>query len=165
VFTLHATKKLLDRLGSPDSATAAPSTTALGNWYATALFWRPQVALFVNEPTLVPVLVPLAPTATLVERFPAELAEVLMALGTAREFIDNELAEMGQCHLAKTASRSVLGTMNEFASLAKFGKDDERIDGLVALSVDLAHTPCGALRKGHDFPDLELRALVTASRR
>jgi len=34
---------------------------------------------------------------------------------------------MGQCYLAKTANRSVVGTMNEFASLAKFGKDDGRI--------------------------------------
>lgn len=32
---------------------------------ATALFWKPQVALLVNEPTLLPVLMPLAPAATL----------------------------------------------------------------------------------------------------
>jgi hypothetical protein len=33
----------------------------LGQWYATAVFWKPQVALFVNESTLLPVLMPLAP--------------------------------------------------------------------------------------------------------
>ena len=46
MFVLHATKKLLGRIGRPDDAVAAP-TTGLGNWYATALFWKPQVALFV----------------------------------------------------------------------------------------------------------------------
>ena len=57
------------------------SSTALGSWYATALFWKPQVALFVNESTLVPVLMPLAPAATVIDRFPAALATLPEALG------------------------------------------------------------------------------------
>ncbi len=28
-----------------------PAGTVLGNWYATELFWKPQVALLVNENT------------------------------------------------------------------------------------------------------------------
>lgn len=65
-FTVHATKKLLDRLRQPrvDPADAEASITALGPWYATAVMWRPQVALFVNERTLLPVLLPLAPAST-----------------------------------------------------------------------------------------------------
>jgi hypothetical protein len=31
----------------------------LGSWYATVLLWKPQVALLVNEKTLLPVLMPL----------------------------------------------------------------------------------------------------------
>jgi hypothetical protein len=49
----------------------AESTTLLGEWYATALFWRPQVALLVNEPTLLPVLIPLAPGTTVPARSPS----------------------------------------------------------------------------------------------
>jgi hypothetical protein len=40
-----------------------------GRRYATAFFWRPQVALFVNESTLLPVLIPLAPATTVIARF------------------------------------------------------------------------------------------------
>lgn len=36
----------------PLVAEPSKSTTALGAWYATVLFWKPNVALFVNEATL-----------------------------------------------------------------------------------------------------------------
>jgi hypothetical protein len=68
VFVVHGTRKFVDRVGKP-AATAADSTTALGAWYATALMWKPQPALFVNERTLLPVLLPLAPAKNVVERF------------------------------------------------------------------------------------------------
>lgn len=72
VYVTHAAKKLRDRLGVPAGAgVIGPSDTVLGSWYATAVFWKPQVALFVNEATLLPVLMSLAPTATLTDRFPA----------------------------------------------------------------------------------------------
>lgn len=51
VYTIHATKKLRDRVTAPLLEPETPSTS-LGNWYAPALFWKPQVALFVNETTL-----------------------------------------------------------------------------------------------------------------
>jgi hypothetical protein len=60
---VRATKKLLDRIGPPNLGEGEEPTTLLGQWYATAVFWKPQVALFVNEPTLLPVLMPLAPAA------------------------------------------------------------------------------------------------------
>jgi len=45
------------------------STTLLGDWYATYLPWRPrQVALLVSERTLLPLLIPLAPASTLLNR-------------------------------------------------------------------------------------------------
>ena len=74
---VRATKKLLDRLGPPTSAVEQASSTLLGDWYATAWFWRPQVALLVSEVTLLPVLVPLAPAATLLQRLGSQLAAVL----------------------------------------------------------------------------------------
>src|SRR3546814_2616036 len=76
MFRLNCTNKLLDRI-KPEIVEPGPSDTALGSWYATALLWKPQVALLVSEPTLLPVLMPLAPAATLARRFPAQLALVL----------------------------------------------------------------------------------------
>lgn len=66
MFHLHCTKKLLDRI-KPEIAEPGQSDTALGNWYAMVMFWKPQVALRVSERTLLPVLMPLAPVATLLE--------------------------------------------------------------------------------------------------
>jgi hypothetical protein len=75
VLIVRATKKLLDRIGPPSLGEGEQSTTLMGQWYPTALFWRPHVALFVNEPTL-PVLMPLAPAGTLLARFPQQVAAV-----------------------------------------------------------------------------------------
>ena len=158
MLIVRATNKLLDRLGPPVPAVELASTTLLGDWYATVWFWRPQVVLLVSEVTLLPVLMPLAPTATLLQRFGHQLELVLAAHGTPVEFIDGELQEMGEVRLAKTASRSVVGIMNEFAYLAGAWRQNE--PDLLALAVRLAATPCGPLYKRHVSPDRELAALV-----
>src|SRR5689334_9642734 len=87
MYTLHCTKKLLDRVGLPAASSFGPPTTVLGNWYATALFWKPQVALLVNERTLLPLLMPLAPASTIIARFPYELAAILALHGAGGAFI------------------------------------------------------------------------------
>jgi len=157
---VRATKKLLDRLGPPTSAAEQPSSTLLGDWYATAWFWRPQVVLLVSEVTLLPVLMPLAPAATLLQRLGSQMAAVLDALGTPAEFIEAGLREMNEVRLGKTASRSVVGIMNEFTYLADAWRQGE--PDLLALAVRLAATPCGPLYKRHISPDRELAALVAA---
>src|ERR1019366_9148493 len=78
---VHATKKLLDRMKGPVEEPVLESMTRLGNWYTKPLFWRPQHALFVNERTFLPVLVPLAPSAMLLRRF-------LGVLATPTNFVD-----------------------------------------------------------------------------
>jgi len=51
MYTVHATKKLPDRMKEPVEEPVLESTTRLGNWYTKTLFWRLQYALFVNEKT------------------------------------------------------------------------------------------------------------------
>lgn len=162
VYTIHATRKLRDRVKTPLTELVEAPSTALGNWYATALFWRPQVALFVNEATLVPVLVPLAPSKTMAERFPEHLEAVLNALGTDPRFVDAEVAATTDARWAKTANRSVIGIMNEFSYLAEVDRDHERSEDLVSMAVRLAGTPCSPLHRRHSFPDRELAALVSS---
>ena len=158
MYTLHCTKKLLDRIKPAMSTTAAPPTTALGNWYATAIFWKPQVALFVNERTLLPVVMPLAPAATLAARFPAALVTVLQAHGIDAPIIEAEIAAMADVSLAKTANRSVLGTMNEFSFMADHFRDPSEPHPLLALSMRLADIPCGSIK--YDFPSRLLREVL-----
>jgi hypothetical protein len=160
MFTIHATRKLRDRVNPPTDAPVAEPTTALGNWYATALFWKPQLALFVNERTLLPVFVPLAPARTVAVRFPPCLEAVLNALGTDPRFVAAEVAAMVEPRWARTANRSVVGVMNEFTSVAELDLDHDRSQSLTELAVRLAGTPCGPLYKSHTFPDQELAALV-----
>ena len=119
MYSLHCTKKLLDRIKPSIAVSWPPPTTALGNWYATALFWKPQLALLVNERTLLPVLMPLAPASALAARFPDELAAALSRHGASQKFIERELAAMTEVAMGKTANRSVVGTMNEFSFLAE----------------------------------------------
>ena len=160
---VRATRKLLDRLGpSPVSATTDESagTTLLGDWYATSLAWRPQVALMVSEATLLSVLMPLAPAASFLQRFGPELAVVLAAHGIPQSVIDAELRQMDQVRLAKTLNRSVVGVMNEFGYLADAYRRGDPGPDLLQLALRLATTPCGPLYKRHVSPDRELAALM-----
>jgi len=143
VFSLRATKKLLDRVKQPIMPPVSEPTTVLGNWYGTVRFWKPQVALLVNERTLFPVLMPLAPAATLMERFPDGLRQTLEARGIAADLIESEVAAMVEGQYAKTANRSVLGIMNEFGYLADWFRDHRSSTDLVTLALRLSETPCG----------------------
>ena len=94
------TKKFRDRVPPTDAAAPEePTTTVLGDWYATMVFWRPQVALFVNELTLLPVLMPFAPAASTLERVRVAAAEVLSAHGVRRSFVDRMNPTRGRTDL------------------------------------------------------------------
>ena len=159
MYVLHCTRKLLDRL-KVKVPTEAPedSTTALGAWYATPLPWRPQSVLLVNATTLLPVVMPLAPVATLQTRFVGELALVLHAHRVPADLIDPEVQAMEACVVAKTASRSLLGMLNEFSFLADVFRNSGDDMSLLDLSLKLSTVPCGPLKGGS--PDRTLRALV-----
>lgn len=160
VFIVHATRKLLTRVGKPSPDPGERSTTVLGDWYATVLFWRPQVALFVNEPTLLPVLMPLAPAATVTRRFPRDLSLLLAVHQVSRRFIDAELTQMTDCRIARTSNRSVVGIMTEFSRLAETYRTSDSEPNLIEIAVRLAGTPCGPLYRRHVSPDRELAALI-----
>ena len=81
VLVVRGTKKLRDRVKGAPAGDGEASTTALGDWFANALFWRPQVALLVNSRTLLPVFMELAPAATLLDRVPAAIEAVLRRHG------------------------------------------------------------------------------------
>ncbi|MFD0855915.1 DUF6933 domain-containing protein [Actinomadura adrarensis] len=161
MLIVRATKKLLDRVGGPDLGEDEESTTVLGQWYATALFWKPQVALLVNESTLLPVLMPLAPAATLLDRIPDQIATVLAAHGVAEPVIGDEVRRMTDgVRVGKTANRSVVGIMNEFSHLAEVHRARTPAPDLLGMAMRLAATPCGPLYRRHVRPDRELHAFL-----
>ncbi|KAG8149390.1 DUF6933 domain-containing protein [Burkholderia catarinensis] len=157
---LYCTQKLLKRL-NPDVIEVGSSTAKLGNWYATVLAWKPQVAMLVNAQTLLPVLMPLAPAANLAIRFPEALVDILTAHGVQRPFIDSEVREMHVVKYAKTQNRSVVGIMTEFAHLAEAYRAQDKSNELIELSLKLARTPCSPLYKGPVFPERALKELAS----
>jgi hypothetical protein len=162
VLVVHATRAFRDRVPGPAAADDDISTTILGPWYATLLRRRPLLALLVNQTTLLPLLTPLAPAATLLTRIPAAVADLLLAHHLPAQLIAAEQAAMADVHLAPTANRSVVGILNEFAYLTDVHQPDPK--GLLDLSVRLAATPLGPLYQRHITPDRELAALIAAHR-
>ncbi len=151
MIVVRGTKRFLDRVGQPGPASGS-STASLGDWYANALFWRPQVALFVNAQTLLPVLVPLAPATSVVGRLPVAFEDLARRLGVGRTPLDHEVAGMAEHLLAKSASRSVVGVMIEFAHLAELHHAEHGTLDLIDLSLWLAQVPCSPLYGSHLQP-------------
>jgi hypothetical protein len=158
MLVVLGTRAFRDRVPGFAAAPDDVSTTLLGSWYATVLRWRRPVALLVNEATLLPLLTPLAPVRTLLERIPGAVAELLAAHHLPAAVVEAERAAMTEVRLTRTASRSILGVQNEFAYLADVNRADN--DGLLELSLRLAVTPLGPLYRRHVSPDRELAVLV-----
>ena len=102
----------------------------------------------------------MAPGATVIQRMTQIAAAVFTALELDEEFISREVVEMGGHQLMKSASRSVLGTMNDFAYLAGRQRFEKDLTDLVELSLQLAETHCGPLYGSHVSPDREILAYI-----
>jgi len=142
MFTLRCTGKLLKRMAKAPADALIPPTTRLGDWYATILFARPEhLVLAVSARTFLPVLVTARDLTKVVPRIRVAAGEILHALLVPEQAIEAELLEMDTARVAKTASRSIVGTMNEMVYLL----GGEHGGSLLDLSLDLAQTPYGAL--------------------
>jgi len=162
MLVVRGTKKLRDRVRATPAGDGDVSTTMFGDWFATALFWKPEVALLVNERTLLPVYMPLAPAATLLDRVPDAIAMVLRLHGVDDTTIASESAAMGDTRLVPTNNRSVVGVMNEFSFMGERMFEASTGD-LEQLSLRMSQMIVGPLMKGTGSPDRELAAVLAAS--
>jgi len=106
--------------------------------------------------------VPLAPASSVISRLPAAFAEVAPRIGIEAAVVDDKVTRMVSWTLAKTASRSVLGVMTEFAHLADNYRERHGPLDLVELLLWLAQVPCSPLHSGHGFPNGEFKTLLAA---
>jgi len=114
MYTLRCTRKLLRRIDERPSSEAVAPTTVLGDWYANLLTLRPQqLVLAMSERSLLCVLVPAAPAVTVAERLRVEVGGVLADIGVPATNVAAELAAMEHFGVGATASRAVLGCMND----------------------------------------------------
>lgn len=157
MFYLHCSKQLLDRVSSGLSEPAGTGGNILGNWYAKVIFAKPQVALFVNERTLLPVLMPLAPASSLVERFPQYLFKVLLSQGVSESFMQQELNYLDEVIYCKSTNRSIIGILNMFTYHLESYQSIHYANDWYELSMMMADTPCGPLYKSTITPGNALR--------
>lgn len=137
-------------------------TTLLGDWYANILFVRPQqLVLCVSERTLLPVVLPAREIDTLTNRLPEAAAAMMSAVGISPASIKTEVEAMRVCHVGRTASKRVLGSLNEMVFLLDGGLRDHPEWPLLQQSLWLAQTPMKLLEYG--APDRATQALFLSS--
>ena len=132
MLTLRCTKKLLKRLRAKPEETPAPSDALLGDWYANPIslpFRGKSVVLFVNEPTLLAVLVPGRGSKNTIPVFQERAARLLERIGLPEACVRHEAEAYADVQLLPTASRSVLGSMNDLSgALQWFAEDNGTAD-------------------------------------
>ena len=151
VVVLRCTQKLLRRLGVTDPKDELTSTTALGDWYGNLLFTRPvRILLFISEVSRLPVLLPARDLTTLTSRFPSAVSELLQELGVEPTSIAQEREVMSEVVFGTTRSRSILGSLNDFAYHLKWALATEPQLSLCELALKLSEIPSGPL--GYEQP-------------
>ena len=141
MYPLRCTKKLLDRMRVAPEPNPPAATTILGDWYANLVYvGNRQLMLCVCDKTLLPVIVPAVHAKLLPYRLPEALFDVLKALGISWSAIDREMREMQDAVVARTANRSVVGVLTDFAQALHYSREDE---SLTRVALWLAETPSG----------------------
>ena len=149
IFTLRCTRALLKRLNDKPDPSPSPPTTKLGDWYSNILYTRPkQLILCVSERTLLPLLIEAAGTSPIDGRIRETLSNVLRSLGISDDKIEAELLAMSDMVVSTTASRTILGSMNDFTQMfACFPPAMPPFE----VARDLAKSPCSPI--GMNSPD------------
>ena len=152
MVTVRCTRKLLKHLRAEAEAEAAqrdinPPTTRLGDWYASLLFTKHQrLIICVSERTLLPVFVAAKDPSSFASRLREAIRSMLWTIGVSPDALDQELREMADVSVSRTANRSVLGSMNELALEAHYVLGQKPDADLVTLALEVAEMPCSALQ-------------------
>ena len=152
---IHCTQKLLKELDVP---IIVPDKThsdsqGPGNWYANLIkIDRKKCLLFTNEKTLYSFLIPHIKKATLkniVNEFMITLNFNLQYEGFSLEVISKVMEDYEKIGFAKTASRKVLGSMNELAfqyEVLIMGKEGLGNVKILELNHTINRTIMGAIK-------------------
>ncbi len=153
MLTIRCTQKLLRKKLGPLAEESDSISSALGEWHANLVrLSKTPVVLCVNDRTLLAVLLPGKDFPNLFSVFRTRLIRRLERLGVRAEDITLETAAMEHIRAERTNSRSVLGSMNDFANQLKWyvaeGFDFPRAED---LEDRLAESPMSALN--YESPD------------
>ncbi len=119
MVVIRCTQALLRRLKKLDEEDASSSTTALGDWYGHRIWLgRRHLLLFDSERSRLPVLLPIREADRLDVAFPVGVAEMLSWLGIGGDVVRREQEQLSPIQVYRTASRSVVSSINDFGFLA-----------------------------------------------
>jgi hypothetical protein len=131
---LRCTAKLLDAMKAEPVAQPAPSVSRLGDWTANLIrVSRVPLVLAVNDRTRFGIIMNAAPYADITFRFAEQLFKTLLRVGIPGDQAAAEAEALRPLEIAATHSRSVLGTLNEYAQTIRFYSQD----GLIASLDDI----------------------------
>jgi hypothetical protein len=150
---LRCTAKLLKRLklDKEPLKDPGPSTTALGDWYANIIYMgRQPLILAVSERSLLSLLMPARDLDHLPGHLTRTLIEKLQRMGVPETTISQEVSKMDPVIYAKTANRSVLGSMNDFTDMVRFTHHVRTDWGLNDWMGCLGKVPCKPI--GYKYP-------------
>src|SRR6185295_338552 len=116
MITLQLTHKLHKLLDIDLTEQLKPTTSKLGDWYANLVpTYAGDLIVVANERTLLSVAIPIWESSLLLLLFRLRVGNLLGMIGIQPKAIDDELRHYSQIQFGKTRSRSVLGSMNDFA--------------------------------------------------
>ena len=120
MVVLRCTQKLLVRLKQVGDLSPVESTTRLGDWYGNVLrIGQRQHLRFISGRSRLPVVFPISEAKRLRTVFPDAVCERLSIVGVAAADIADERMRMSELAFGRTRNRSLLGTLNDFASMAQ----------------------------------------------
>ncbi|MBZ5638861.1 MAG: hypothetical protein LAO51_08920 [Acidobacteriia bacterium] len=146
MLVFRCTQKLQKRLKVRAPINLPKSSAQLGDWYGNTLFvGRLRLVIFISETTMLPVVVTLRESKTLVPRFQKALCQLLEALQMPKSIVLQEMDIDSGWAFGPTASRRVVGVLNELAYQAEAELYSGRCGNPLDLALRLSGVPIGGL--------------------
>jgi len=146
---LRCTAKYRKAMGLPDGLgePSAPSSSALGEWYANTLnIGALRLLQYHSDRSRLSVVLRLSPRKTAESRFVDSLGDLLRQLGVPPTLVNTELRTLLPFTYSRARDRSVLSTLRDHARGVKSDLEHGRAHTPWDLSWRLAETPCGPLK-------------------
>ena len=144
MVVLRATQKVLKLLSEPVNGSAT-SDTALGDWYVNRIVIdRRPLLLLVSSTSRLAVVTPARNVGALPERLALLIEERIRRLGVDVATIASEVHATRVVHIGKTADRSLIGQMVDFAQGIPYylPQGEWQEADLKFVEDKLAETPC-----------------------
>jgi uncharacterized protein DUF6933 len=134
MITLCCTQKLQKALDIRPADELAPATNALGAWYGNVIDTHAGgLVVFCNARTFLSVAVPVIHIEQLIPLFVARVYNLLRLIEIPVPLAMGEIATYDSIQFAKTADRSVLGSLNQIVQVFKYVAEESPPDQKISL--------------------------------